>query len=48
MPKLLDTIPSDRLVHKTFIQVQNLVVPPMSLFQPSIAWRVLRHSLRGR
>ena len=48
MPKLLDTIPTDRLVHKTFIQVQNLVVPPISLFQPSIAWRVLRHYLRGR
>jgi 2-polyprenyl-6-methoxyphenol hydroxylase-like FAD-dependent oxidoreductase len=48
MPKLLDTIPSDQLVHKTFIKVQNLVVPPMSLFQPNIAWRVLRHSLRRR
>lgn len=48
MPKLLDTIPTDRLVHKTFIQVQNLVVPPISLFQPNIAWRVLRHHLRGR
>lgn len=48
MPKLLDTIPSDPLVHKTFIQVQNLIVPPTSLFQPSIAWRVLRHSLRGK
>lgn len=48
MPKLLDTIPSDPLVHKTFIQVQNLIVPPTSLFHPNIAWRVLRHSLRGR
>jgi 2-polyprenyl-6-methoxyphenol hydroxylase-like FAD-dependent oxidoreductase len=48
MPKLLDTIPTDRLVHKTFIQVQNLVVPPLSLFQPNIAWRVFRHSLRHR
>lgn len=47
MPKLLDTIPSDPLVHKTFIQVQNLIVPPTSLFQPNIAWRVLRHSLQN-
>ncbi|MBK8900144.1 MAG: FAD-dependent monooxygenase [Anaerolineaceae bacterium] len=47
MPKLLDAIPGDQLVHQTFIQVQNLVVPPMSLFRPNIAWRVLRHSLRG-
>lgn len=47
LPKLLDTIPSDPLVHKTFIQVQNLIVPPASLFHPKIAWRVLRHSLQN-
>lgn len=45
MPKLLSTIPNDPLVHKTFIQVQNLIVPPTFLFAPKIAWRVLRHSL---
>ncbi|MCB8925899.1 MAG: FAD-dependent monooxygenase [Ardenticatenaceae bacterium] len=46
MPKLLDTIPSDQTVHKMFIQVQNLIVPPTSLFVPKIAWRVFRHKLR--
>lgn len=47
MPKVLDAIPDDQIVHKTFIQVQNLIVPPTSLFRPNIAWRVLHHSLRG-
>jgi 2-polyprenyl-6-methoxyphenol hydroxylase-like FAD-dependent oxidoreductase len=47
MPKVLDAIPDDQIVHKTFIQVQNLIVPPTALFQLKIAWRVLRHSLRN-
>ena len=47
MPKVLDAIPDDQTVHKTFIEVQNLIVPPTALFQPKIAWRVLRHSLLG-
>ena len=45
MPKVLNAIPNDQEVHKTFIQVQNLIVPPTALFQPQVAWRVLRHSL---
>jgi 2-polyprenyl-6-methoxyphenol hydroxylase-like FAD-dependent oxidoreductase len=48
MPKVLDAIPGDQLVHKTFIQVQNLIVPPMALFRPKIAARVLRHGLRNK
>lgn len=48
MPKVLDAIPNDQTVHKTFIQVQNLVVPPTALFQPTIAWRVLRHGLKHK
>ena len=47
MPKVLDAIPDDQIVHKTFIQVQNLIVSPTALFKPKIAWRVLRHSLFG-
>lgn len=48
MPKVLDAIPNDQLVHKTFVQVQNLIVPPTALFQPKLAVRVLRHWLRGK
>ena len=48
MPKVLDAIPSDQIVHKTFIQVQNLIVPPTALFRPNLALRVLRHWLRSK
>ena len=45
MPKVLEAMPVDQEVHKMFVRVQNLAVPPTALFQPSIAFRVLRHSL---
>lgn len=48
MPKVLDAIPHDRLIHRTFIEVQNLIVPPTTLFKPAIVLRVLGHWLRGR
>lgn len=48
MPKLLDTIPADQFVQKTFVQVQNLIVPPANLFKPNIAWRVMRHALGSK
>lgn len=48
MPKVLDAIPNDRLIHKTFVQVNNLMAPPTALFQPQIALRVLRQWLRAR
>ena len=48
MPKVLDAIPKDRVVHKLFVQVQNLIAPPTALFHPQIAFRVLGHALRGK
>ncbi|WP_420645156.1 FAD-dependent oxidoreductase [Candidatus Leptofilum sp.] len=48
MPKVLDAIPNEQIVHKTFVQVQNLIAPSTALFAPKIAWRVMRHSLRSK
>ncbi|MEM7114025.1 MAG: FAD-dependent monooxygenase [Chloroflexota bacterium] len=47
MPKLLNALAFDQHIYKAFVQVQNLIVPPTTLFKPSIALRVLRHSLFG-
>ena len=48
MPKVLSALPSDRAVHKAFLQVQNLIAPPTALFSPAIALRVFRHALRSK
>lgn len=48
LPQVLDTIPTDHAVHETFLEVQNLMLPPQSLFSPGIALRVLKHWLTTR
>jgi 2-polyprenyl-6-methoxyphenol hydroxylase-like FAD-dependent oxidoreductase len=48
LSKVLDAIPGDRVVHETFLEVQNLMQPPTALFNPQIAMRVMRQWLCGR
>ena len=45
IPKVLDAIPADRVVHAAFMEVQNLMAPPTILFQPRVFVRVLRQWL---
>lgn len=45
IPKVLDAIPADRIVHTAFLEVQNLMAPPTALFAPQVLVRVLRHWL---
>jgi 2-polyprenyl-6-methoxyphenol hydroxylase-like FAD-dependent oxidoreductase len=45
IPKVLDAIPADRIVHEAFLEVQNLMAPPTALFAPQVFVRVLRHWL---
>lgn len=45
IPKVLDAIPADRVVHAAFMEVQNLMAPPTLLFHPRVFGRVLRHWL---
>jgi len=47
MPRLLEAVPDYRAVQKQFVRVQNLIVPPATLFSPGIFLRVLRHSVTG-
>lgn len=46
MPKVLKTIPHDRVVQETFTEVQNLLKPPTVFFTPQIVGRVVRFWLR--
>jgi 2-polyprenyl-6-methoxyphenol hydroxylase-like FAD-dependent oxidoreductase len=48
LPKVLDAMMSDRTVLEAFLEVQNLMQPATSLFNPAIAVRVFRHGLRGK
>lgn len=43
LSRLLDAMPSDRVVHQTFSNVQNLLQPPTTFVQPQIVARVLAH-----
>ncbi|MEZ4868560.1 MAG: FAD-dependent monooxygenase [Caldilineaceae bacterium] len=48
LSQLLDTMPVDREVHEAFSAVQHLMQPPVTLFRPPIARRVLAHWWRAR
>lgn len=43
LSRLLDAIPTDRTVHQTFSNVQNLLQPPTTFLRPRIIARVLAH-----
>ncbi|HSM56701.1 MAG TPA: FAD-dependent monooxygenase [Candidatus Sulfomarinibacteraceae bacterium] len=43
---VMDAVPYDDRVRRTFLDVNHLLLPATALFSPGILWRVLRHALQ--